>query len=57
MRKLSYKFKCIIDNNKLIIEPRPNGITTISKIRDLIKNKPMINEIVLSEGIELIGPN
>ena len=54
---MSYKFKCIIDNNKLIIEPRPNGITTISKIRDLIKNKPMINEIVLSEGIELIGPN
>ena len=55
MRILSNKFKCKIEDNKLIIEPRPNGKTTISVIRNLLQNNPFINEIVICEGIEIIG--
>lgn len=54
---MSDEFKCKIEDNKLIIESSPNGKTNIFAIRELLKKYYFINEIIISEGIEKIGPN
>jgi hypothetical protein len=44
MGKLSNKFKYKIEDNKLIIEPRPNGKTTIAAIRNLLLKSKLISK-------------